>query len=74
MRKQVGNNTYTDHIYTRSDRKGKDLGFTVYCNLSFEHHIMEKVSKANQMMRLIRDPLYTGIQNISQDCTKTDHI
>ena len=40
MRKQVRNNTYTDHV-----EKEKDSG--VDCNLSLEHHIMEKVSKAN---------------------------
>jgi hypothetical protein len=34
--------------------KEKALGVTVDCNLSFEHHIMEKLSKANQMMGLIR--------------------
>ena len=51
MRKQVGNNTYTDHTL---DQVEKDLRVTVDCNLSFEHHIMEKVSKANQMIALIR--------------------
>ena len=36
MRKQVGNNTYTDHILDQVEKE-KDLGVTVDCNLSFEH-------------------------------------
>ena len=34
--------------------KGTIFGGTVDCNFSFEHHIMEKVSKANKMMGLVR--------------------
>jgi len=51
MRKQVGNNTYTDHIIP--GRSGKKTWESEW-NLSFKHYIMEKVSKANQMMGLIR--------------------
>jgi hypothetical protein len=53
MRKKAGNNVYADHVLDMVEKE-KDLGVTVDCNLSFEHHIMEKVSKANQMMGLIR--------------------
>jgi len=53
MRKQDGNNTYIDHILDQVEKE-KDLGVTVDCNLSFEHHIMEKVSKANHFTRLYK--------------------
>ena len=68
MRKQVGNNTYTDHILDQVEKK-KDLGVTVDCNLSFKHHIMEKVSKANQMMGLIRRSfVYMDTENFTRLC------
>ena len=41
MRKQVGYNTYTDHILDMVEKE-KDLGVTVDCNPSFEYHKMEK--------------------------------
>ena len=66
MRKQVGNNTYTDHILDQIE-KGKDVEVTVDCNLSFKHHIMEKVSKVNQMMGLIRRSfVYLDTENFTR--------
>jgi len=66
MRKQVVNNTYTDHILDQVEKE-KDLGVTVDCNLSFEHHLMEKVSKVNQMMGLIRRSfVYLDTENFTR--------
>ena len=66
MRKQFGNNIYTDHILDQVEKE-KDLGVTVDCNLSFEHHILEKVSKVNQMMGLIRRSfVYLDTENFTR--------
>ena len=64
-KKQDWNNTYTDHILEQVE---KEKRVTVDCNLSFEHHIMEKVGKANQMMGLIRRSFVYLDED--KDCTK----
>jgi len=67
MRKYDEINAYTDHILDPVEKE-KHLGVTVDCNLSFEHHIMAKVSKANQMMELLRKSFVYLDED--KDCTR----